>query len=60
VLGPYRTVFHLAIGLLLLVRLAAQFLPGREQALALQQERRAEMHATDVDRRDAAHVGEPI
>jgi hypothetical protein len=60
VLGPYRTVFHLAIGLLLLVRLAAQFLPGREHALALHQERRAEMHATDLDRRDAAHVGEPI
>jgi EmrB/QacA subfamily drug resistance transporter len=47
-LGPYRTVFLLATGIMAVAVVVAQFLPGRATALALQADRRREM----------AHVGD--
>lgn len=42
-LEAYRSVFLVAVGILVAILVIAQFLPGREKALALQAERRAEM-----------------
>lgn len=42
-LGPYRMVFLVAVGVLVVVLVVAQRLPGRTRALALQAERRAEL-----------------
>ncbi|MDY7101553.1 MAG: MDR family MFS transporter [Actinomycetota bacterium] len=54
-LEPYRLVFLVAVGLLAGAVVVAQFLPGREKALALQAERRAESSTGG----DAARV-EPV
>ena len=48
-LGPYRLVFLLAVAILAVVLVVAQFLPGKERALALQAERRAEMDALGLE-----------
>jgi uncharacterized membrane protein YtjA (UPF0391 family) len=42
-LVAYRNVFLVAVVLLIVILVIAQFLPGKEKALALQAERRAEM-----------------
>lgn len=44
-LGPYRVVFLVAGALALCTAVAAQFVPGKDKALALQAERRAEQDA---------------
>jgi EmrB/QacA subfamily drug resistance transporter len=41
----YRNVFLVAVGLLAVILVIAQFLPGKVKALALQADRRAEMNA---------------
>jgi DHA2 family multidrug resistance protein len=50
-LGPYRTVFTISVGLLLVGLVVAQFLPGKQAALALQRERSAELAALGDDMR---------
>ena len=42
VLDPYRTVYAIAVGLLVCALIVAQFLPGKRRALELQDERRRE------------------
>ncbi len=42
-LVPYRTVFLVATGLMVVAVVVAQFLPGKETALRLQADRKAEM-----------------
>jgi EmrB/QacA subfamily drug resistance transporter len=44
-MAAYRSVFLVAVGVLVTIVVVAQFLPGKEKALALQAERRAEMEA---------------
>ena len=48
-LGPYRVVFHVAAGLLVVATIVAQFVPGKAKALQLQADRKAEMEALGLD-----------
>lgn len=52
-LGPYRVVFLVAAGLLVVAAVVAQFVPGRDKALALQADRRAEMDALGLSEQEA-------
>lgn len=59
-LQPYRTVFLVGLGILVVVLVVAQRLPGREKAMQLQAERRAEREAlaeAGVDVGDRATAG---
>ncbi len=53
-LGAYRTVFLVAVGVLVVVLVVAQLLPGKARALALQEERRLELEALRLEWGDDA------
>ncbi len=48
-LGPYRVVFLVAAGILVVAALVAQLVPGKAKALQLQADRKAEMEALGLD-----------
>ncbi|WCO65146.1 DHA2 family efflux MFS transporter permease subunit [Iamia majanohamensis] len=48
-LGPYRLVFLVAAGILVVVTIVAQWVPGRARALQLQADRKAEIEALGLD-----------
>ncbi len=52
-LAPYHLVFLVAAGLLAAVAVVAQFIPGRDKALALQADRKAEMEALGLSEDEA-------
>lgn len=57
--SPYRTVFLVSIGLLACAFVAAQFLPGKEKARALQQERRDELDTLAAEAATSEEPQEP-
>lgn len=59
-LTPYRTVFMVAVGLLVVSLCVAQFLPGKQRALELQAERRREMDMLGGDALPAEHPTEVV
>lgn len=53
-LGPYRLVFLVAAGLLVVTVVVAQFVPGKVRALQLQADRKAELDALGMSSEDLA------
>lgn len=51
-LGPYRVVYLVAAGLLVVAAVVAQLVPGKVKALRLQADRKAEMEALGLDPAD--------